>query len=413
MEVLTKQKTNLLYVGKNVDSFMALANEKPELLDIYVAETTVSAIKWLHNNSNLQGATWIDTDKCVDGILCERGESLRDLREMIAYVRANFREGHRIPVLVFGPYEDRAEKLSALEHGIDDWFDKSPKPTQVVERIQFLQQLKVNLAAQKIGESVNTTSDYRIGFFKRAFDIFIASSVLLVASPFLLLVILAIRLESKGKVYYISKRVGTGYKIFNFLKLRSMYPDADKRLKEFQHLNQYAHDEDKQSDPEVELVYGTVGKQEGITLISDDEEVDENVYNQQRKDSEEKAFVKFDNDPRITKVGKIIRKLSIDELPQLINVLKGEMSIVGNRPLPLYEAEMLTTDEWTKRFNGPAGITGLWQVEARGRSSKMSTQERKELDIKYVEYANSKHAFLIDMWIVLRTFKAVFQKENV
>lgn len=413
MEVLTKQKTNLLYVGKNADSFMALANEKSELLDIYVAETTVSAIKWLHNNSNLQGSSWIDTDKCVDGILCERGESLRELREMVAYVRKNFREGHRIPVLVFGPYEDRAEKLSALEHGIDDWFDKSPKPTQVVERIQFLQQLKANLAAQKIGESVNTTSDYRIGFFKRAFDIFVASSVLLVASPFLLLVILAIRLESKGKVYYISKRVGTGYKIFNFLKLRSMYPDADKRLKEFQHLNQYAHDEDKKSDPEVELVYGTVGKQEGITLISDDEEVDENVYNQQRKDSEEKAFVKFDNDPRITKVGKIIRKLSIDELPQLINVLKGEMSIVGNRPLPLYEAEMLTTDEWTKRFNGPAGITGLWQVEARGRSSKMSTQERKELDIKYVEYANSKHAFLIDMWIVLRTFKAVFQKENV
>lgn len=413
MEVLTKQKTNLLYVGKNADSFVALASEKPELLDIYVAETTVSAIKWLHNNSNLQGSSWIDTDKCVDGILCERGESLRELREMVAYVRKNFREGHRIPVLVFGPYEDRAEKLSALEHGIDDWFDKSPKPTQVVERIQFLQQLKANLAAQKIGESVNTISDYRIGFFKRAFDIFVASSVLLVASPFLLLVILAIRLESKGKVYYISKRVGTGYKIFNFLKLRSMYPDADKRLKEFQHLNQYAHDEDKKSDPEVELVYGTVGKQEGITLISDDEEVDENVYNQQRKDSEEKAFVKFDNDPRITKVGKIIRKLSIDELPQLINVLKGEMSIVGNRPLPLYEAEMLTTDEWTKRFNGPAGITGLWQVEARGRSSKMSTQERKELDIKYVEYANSKHAFLIDMWIVLRTFKAVFQKENV
>ena len=240
-----------------------------------------------------------------------------------------------------------------------------------------------------------------------------ASLVLLLASPFLLLVILAIRLESKGKVYYISKRVGTGYKIFNFLKLRSMYPDADKRLKEFQHLNQYDHDEDKKEDKEVEVVYGNTPEPEGIRLVSDDSEVDENEYNRQKKDSAEKAFVKFDNDPRITKVGKIIRKLSIDELPQLINVLKGEMSIVGNRPLPLYEAEMLTTDEWTERFNGPAGITGLWQVEARGRSSKMSAEERKQLDIKYVEYANSKHAFLIDLWIVLRTFRAVFQKENV
>ena len=188
-----------------------------------------------------------------------------------------------------------------------------------------------------------------------------------------------------------------------------MYPDADKRLKEFEHLNQYVHDEVQEEA--IDVVASV--QENGTKLISDDAEVDENVHNEKRKKSAESAFVKFDNDPRITKVGKIIRKLSIDELPQLINVLKGDMSIVGNRPLPLYEAEMLTTDEWTERFNGPAGITGLWQVEARGRSSKMSPEERKQLDVKYVEYANSKYAFLIDMWIILRTFKAVFQKENV
>ncbi|MCL6274718.1 sugar transferase [Muricauda sp. 2012CJ35-5] len=236
-----------------------------------------------------------------------------------------------------------------------------------------------------------------------------ASSALLFASPFLLLFIAAIRLESKGKVYYISKRVGTGYKIFDFYKLRSMYPDADKRLKEFQHLNQYIHDDVE----EQQVARPTTETSGGTVLIGDDTEVDEIQHNNKRKESAESAFVKFENDPRITKVGHIIRKLSIDELPQLINVLKGDMSIVGNRPLPLYEAEMLTTDEWTDRFNGPAGITGLWQVEARGRTAKMSPEERKSLDIKYVKYANSKYAFLIDMWIVLRTFKAVFQKENV
>ncbi|MEL6485170.1 MAG: sugar transferase, partial [Bacteroidota bacterium] len=212
-------------------------------------------------------------------------------------------------------------------------------------------------------------------------------------------------------VYYISKRVGTGYKIFDFYKLRSMYPDADKRLKEFQHLNQYVHDDEVEHDTEV--VHHPASSTSGTKLFGDDSEVDEVSHNQQKRESAKSAFVKFDNDPRITKVGKIIRKLSIDELPQLINVLKGDMSIVGNRPLPLYEAEVLTTDEWTDRFNGPAGITGLWQVEARGRSSKMSPEERKQLDIKYVEYANSKNAFLIDLWIVLRTFRAVFQKENV
>jgi len=190
-----------------------------------------------------------------------------------------------------------------------------------------------------------------------------------------------------------------------------MYPDADKRLKEFQHLNQYVGDE---ADTEGEsIVLDENGTENGVMLIGDDTEVDEVAHNHKKRKENNSAFIKFDNDPRITKVGKIIRKLSIDELPQLINVLKGDMSIVGNRPLPLYEAEMLTTDEWTERFNGPAGITGLWQVEARGRTAKMSPEERKQLDVKYVEYANSSRAFLYDMWIVLRTFKAVFQKENV
>ena len=165
MEVLTKQKTNLLYVGKNKDSFVTLAEQKEDVMNLYVAENTVSAIKWLHNNSNMEGSSWIDTDKSVDGILCERGESLRELREMIAYIRSHFREGDRIPVLVFGPYEDRAEKLSALEHGIDDWFDQSPQPKQVIERIVFLKQLKSNLAAQKIFGAGTEMKEYKIGFF--------------------------------------------------------------------------------------------------------------------------------------------------------------------------------------------------------------------------------------------------------
>lgn len=82
------------------------------------------------------------------------------------------------------------------------------------------------------------------------------------------------------------------------------------------------------------------------------------------------------NDPRVTKLGNFLRNSSIDELPQLFNVVKGDMSIVGNRPLPLYEAEQLTTNEWSMRFLGPAGITGLWQIIKRGKSD-MSDRERK------------------------------------
>ena len=368
MEVLSDKKLCILYVGTDqhlVDQFM----ECHEKVDIHMAKNAVLAIKWLHGNEG------------VDAILCEKnipGQSGVEFHNSLREVFANDRA---IPFILVAKNRNKLDLSEAVKSGIDDFYVHPLSVTNILDRVQFLKELKANLKREKIAPSKGKMQDYKIGFWKRSFDISVAGLALLLSSPFLLLVILAIRLESKGKVYYISKRVGTGYRIFNFYKLRSMYPDADKRLKEFQHLNQYVHDDGNEEDDTVQNPV-EIKSENSTVLIGDDTHVDEIQYNKKRKESAKSAFVKFDNDPRITKVGKIIRKLSIDELPQLINVLKGDMSIVGNRPLPLYEAEMLTTDEWTDRFNGPAGITGLWQVEARGRTSKMSPEERKQLDIK-------------------------------
>ena len=177
-------------------------------------------------------------------------------------------------------------------------------------------------------------------------------------------------------------------------------------MKELAHLNQYV-DESKEK-AKMSSMPELPPRNSPQLINKDGSPMSEAEYQELKRKQAAGTFVKFKDDPRVTGVGKIIRNTSIDELPQLINVLKGDMSIVGNRPLPLYEAEQLTSDEWGERFLAPAGITGLWQVEKRGGGS-MSEDERKGLDNKYAQ----NFSFWNDIQLILRTIPALFQKENV
>ena len=209
-----------------------------------------------------------------------------------------------------------------------------------------------------------------------------------------------------------------------------MYVDAEQQLQDLsKDRNQYAgaasHNDESQEvkstitaplGEQAELDMINMGLEsdmmisdEEIMLVGDDYVVAESDFNKKKEEEINNAFVKIENDPRVTKVGRFIRKYSIDELPQLFNILKGDMSIVGNRPLPLYEAEKLTADSSIDRFMAPAGLTGLWQVEERGRGGMMSAEERKQLDITYGQTYN----FMLDMKIIFRTLTAFVQKENV
>lgn len=242
-------------------------------------------------------------------------------------------------------------------------------------------------------------------FAKRAFDIAVSLTALVVLSPILLLVAALIKLESKGPVVYRSKRVGRYYKVFDLFKFRTMQQDADKNKELMAKLNQYsANDIGVETDecPFCKML----GRECSPLLYNDQGTICENLFN--LKKDKASAFYKIVNDPRVTPFGKFLRKTSIDELPQLFNILIGDMSLIGNRPLPLYEAEKLTSDHAISRFNAPAGLTGLWQVTKRG-TQDISASERINLDKEYSKTWSLK----TDLKIFVKTFPALVQQENV
>jgi exopolysaccharide biosynthesis polyprenyl glycosylphosphotransferase len=196
--------------------------------------------------------------------------------------------------------------------------------------------------------------DYAV---KRSFDVAVSGTLLLVGAPFLLAIAALIRLTSRGPVLYRSVRPGIGERPFDCLKFRTMYTDAD------------------QYQPNLE----TMNEQNG-------------------------AIFKIRKDPRVTPVGRVLRRFSLDEVPQLINVLRGEMSLVGPRPLPLRDYGRL--EDWHKRrYKVLPGITGLWQVAGR---SDLDFDDMVRLDFLYLE----QWSVLLDLTIMLKTAPAVVRRRG-
>lgn len=198
---------------------------------------------------------------------------------------------------------------------------------------------------------VNQSIAYR--FFKRFFDILLSVIALIVLSPVFLITAIAIRLEDGQPVVFTQKRSGLNGKEFKMYKFRSMVKNAPELHKE----------------------------------LLDQNELDGPAF-------------KMKEDPRITKVGRFIRKTSIDELPQLINIIKGDMSIVGPRPLPVYEQEQCNEYQNQRLLMKP-GLTCYWQVMGR---NDIGFDEWIELDLKYIKQAG----ILTDIGLIIMTFGAVF-----
>jgi len=190
---------------------------------------------------------------------------------------------------------------------------------------------------------------------KRVIDILGSAALLILLAPFLLLVALLVRLDSQGPVLFMQERVGLNRRRFKLIKFRTMVQEADKKQELFEALN----------------------------------EADGPVF-------------KIRNDPRVTRLGRFLRQFSIDELPQLINVLKGEMSLVGPRPLPLRDVKLIDAQWHKRRFSVKPGLTCLWQVNGR---SDLSFERWVRMDLEYID----TWSLALDLKILLKTIPVVFR----
>lgn len=397
---MSERVLKILYIG--ADSGILSPLEQDDRFAILHESNGIAALKWLESNRG----------KHFDAIICNM--FMRGVNGIAFFEEMRHKKflQTKTPFILVSKNFRHQLRESAYRAGIDDYYPSPLNADRLYDRTTYLKDYKDIYVYNLDKVKDDKLEAYKTPFLKRTFDIVMASIALLMLSPIFIITAIAIYLESRGKVFYASKRVGANFRTFNFYKFRSMYPDADKRLKEVAHLNQYKTVEVEEQCslcaklPEGEFCSPTYEDDSGNVVC-------ERIIKLRRQ--AEVAFLKIENDPRITKVGKFIRNTSIDELPQFINILKGDMSFVGNRPLPVSEANALTKGERGKRlelglrFYCSAGLTGLWQVELRGRAGAMSEEERFELDKEYA----LNNSFWGDMKLLFRTFFVFLKNDNV
>jgi len=326
------------------------------LRDILIVGTNARAIQFakkMRQNPALGYRVMGFVDQDWDGLPEFRQSGFEvacDFDALPAFLRANVVD-EVVVTLPMRSFHSRASEIATLceEQGI------------VIRFISNLFDLKKARSRAEEFDGDSLITHYTGGLegwpvvFKRIVDIVFSLGLIILLLPLFVLTAVLIRLTSRGPAVFVQKRLGLNKRHFGIYKFRTMVVDAEKRMKEIEHLNE---------------VTGPV--------------------------------FKIKNDPRITPLGRILRKTSIDELPQLFNVLKGDMSLVGPRPLPIRDYEGFNEDWQRRRFSIRPGITCLWQIGGR---SSISFEKWMELDLQYID----KWSLKLDLEILVKTIPAVLR----
>ena len=253
--------------------------------------------------------------KVIDGIRERYNISIlyeqTDVREAdcieITYLRKRY---PRVYITLITEALKSENRKAYLQAGVNNTLPPHAEEDSIQRMNAYLKARKESKLKEFSETHRKILNTYHLPMWKRTFDILFASTAVIILSPILIGTAIAIRLESKGKVIYKSQRVGSNYQIFDFLKFRSMYTNADKRLKELNALNQYQIEEVESSDEDPEIRFddlvGTPDEEENL-LISEDFVISEEDFIKKKEKTKENTFVKLENDPRVTRVGRIIR----------------------------------------------------------------------------------------------------------
>jgi lipopolysaccharide/colanic/teichoic acid biosynthesis glycosyltransferase len=386
-------------------AFCILLIEKDTLIAGRFSALVPSDTSVIRFNNVKDAGRWLSDTKQVDLIIVEENA----FNVLLPKVRSNSTWQH-VPVLVACFSLNKQLIAAAIKARVTDLLVLTENDQDIRVTINnYLDLNKRVLSAPPVSKH-SAAVVFTMPLWKRSIDVAVSLTALLLASPIMILAAIFIKLDSKGPILYKSVRIGANYKEISMYKFRTMKVQADKLISQMSDQNIYAKrpvqevaDEDTRCD-DCKLK-GVLCQQ---PLFDKDKAICEKVY--QAKLDDNAKFMKFRNDPRITRLGGFLRNSSIDELPQLFNIFFGDMSLVGNRPLPPYEAEQLTTSQAAERFAGPAGLTGLWQVKKRAKGKgPVSDEERIALDIEYAR----TFSFKTDMYIIWNTIFSVWQKENV